>query len=728
MPREDISIRRFGGMITNPQQEDVPDFASAWNQNVDPTFQGQLRGIKDNGAAYQANGNVEIPDVYESDWLNYNRPDKILTVSTHGHPENPIEIVTAASHNLVTGDKVIITGGDPVAMNGTWRITVTEATKFTIPVTSTGNYVSGGSVAYTGGDKWDLIYADKEDNDVTAIEDFYNGAESYRTFNDIVTSVVGTANCIKTFNNQCLIGLGKAVGAYPYIVHRLINNKSFFNGAETALAGLYAHYGRCYNQSSTTGLVTVVSGTLSGAVAGYFQTGVLYSWKVSLTFDGLQESELSSAGVDTATSTDDSCAVLLRATDAANAGIFEAALWDKRITAVNVYRAESSDGNSENLGLHRLVKTIDIDDTGWSVNGNHYELTYTDTGGYPGGGQTYEEQTGLAETLEFTWVNYNINEVGGGYHWVTQGTLPDTALSTDTDWNRYIFRSQKFRPNMFNWAYDFVILPEIPVDFKYYNDTLYAFTKNKIYPINPELLIVGDPFEGVGVSARGGIKVTEYGMFFCNINGAYRLFNNQVTTISNPIKTTMNTTKTNESWEAFAKDALLSPGIIGRIIVGYLADKRCILFIGQAPSASTTLAFIYYLPTEEWYIWTLDAEPLDANSGLVTGKDGELYWSGTTTLNKLLGASATWLDHDWLSKEFTLGKPSQNKLWKKIIWDSTGTVVVKRGVNGTYPATSVTNNTYFNDYQKTQQILLDCTTNATTDSLDILVRELIGVR
>ena len=113
---------------------------------------------------------------------------------------------------------------------------------------------------------------------------------------------------------------------------------------------------------------------------------------------------------------------------------------------------------------------------------------------------------------------------------------------------------------------------------------------------------------------------------------------------------------------------------------------------------------------------------------MVTGKDGELYWSGTTTLNKLLGHASTYLDHDWLSKEFTLGKPSQNKLWGKIIWDSSGTVAVKRGVDGVSPAVSVTSGTYINVYNKTLQVLLDCTTSAKTDSLDILVRELIGER
>ena len=37
-----IPIRKFGGMITNPQGEDIPDFASEWNLNVDPETQSHF--------------------------------------------------------------------------------------------------------------------------------------------------------------------------------------------------------------------------------------------------------------------------------------------------------------------------------------------------------------------------------------------------------------------------------------------------------------------------------------------------------------------------------------------------------------------------------------------------------------------------------------------------------------------------------------------------------------
>ena len=68
---------------------------------------------------------------------------------------DPISIGLAQPHGMQTGDRVVITGvGGCTAANGTWPITVTDATHFTIPVpandawvTGTG-VVRGGSMAY----------------------------------------------------------------------------------------------------------------------------------------------------------------------------------------------------------------------------------------------------------------------------------------------------------------------------------------------------------------------------------------------------------------------------------------------------------------------------------------------------------------------------------------------------------------------------------------------------
>ena len=80
MEQEVISIRRFGGMFTNPTQEDIPLEASAYNLNCNPhadigfaspkAAYGRLTGIPANGDAYIANG-TQIPDVTEAAWIKY---------------------------------------------------------------------------------------------------------------------------------------------------------------------------------------------------------------------------------------------------------------------------------------------------------------------------------------------------------------------------------------------------------------------------------------------------------------------------------------------------------------------------------------------------------------------------------------------------------------------------------------------------------------------------------
>ena len=68
---------------------------------------------------------------------------------------DPVSIGVAQPHGMQTGDRVVITGvGGCTSANGTWTITVTDNTHFTIPVPANGDWeigtgqVRGGSMAY----------------------------------------------------------------------------------------------------------------------------------------------------------------------------------------------------------------------------------------------------------------------------------------------------------------------------------------------------------------------------------------------------------------------------------------------------------------------------------------------------------------------------------------------------------------------------------------------------
>src|SRR5207248_6308525 len=68
---------------------------------------------------------------------------------------DPVTIGVINPHGMTTGDRVVITGvGGCTSANGTWPISVIDATTFTIPVSPNGTWVPnsgqvrGGSMAY----------------------------------------------------------------------------------------------------------------------------------------------------------------------------------------------------------------------------------------------------------------------------------------------------------------------------------------------------------------------------------------------------------------------------------------------------------------------------------------------------------------------------------------------------------------------------------------------------
>jgi len=737
-----ISIQRFGGMITNPEGEDIPDNMAEWARDTDPNYKGKLKGIPINGDEYVVTRTITN--------INNASPMVATTSAAHGLSDNMTVTISDVTSTL---------DPDP---NGTHVVTVVDSTHFSFGMNwISGAYDSGGTVTMrinnafesdwikyevSGASKWDLVYFDKDDDDVQVVEDFY-AAEASRTLTNL-GEPDDPPQSMKAFNNAVQIGLGNGSSYEPLAVYRLLSAKRTFDDkhdlgvADVFDAGLKLENGYLINNASGVDSVTGETSSWTAA-AGYFQAGIMYGWGISLVYGGLQESGLQTFfDSDGAENSEFTMKII------AHEAYTTPEDYDSRITAIKIYRAESSDDTWQNLGLHRLVRTIDIDSdgtedysSGWVRDAatNHMTLNFTDTGGYPEGGATYEEETGIAETLENAYVHYGMNEVGGGYHWTANCYVPVPEASTaDTDWNRYIFRSKKFRPNMVDWSKDFCILPEIPTAIAWYNNKLYAFSENNTYRIHPELMAIEDTFEGVGCTNAGAVTVTEFGMFFCNRQGCYRLANNTMDVISDDIRIDGDVT-INVGWKSFAYDTLDDTTITNRLtrfITLYDANMRMVLFIGNSyvnPTATFT-AFAFHLPTQSWRELTCSALSLDANSGAFTGKDGEIYFSGDDALTPLM-TGATSAAFDWVSKIFHLNEPSQNKMWSKLKWDvgAGALTAVTYGVDGAKSingsgGVAVANDTYINIYNKTFQVHVDGAAASEVDSLDIIVRPLIGKR
>lgn len=115
---------------------------SAWNGTYTVTVINATQfsySLGSNPGAYVSGGQVSYP----LSWVN--------TASWSG---GVVTMTTAAAHNLVSNQYVTISGILPSGYNGTYRVTVTDATHFTYaltnPATNPGAYVSGGLAALAG--------------------------------------------------------------------------------------------------------------------------------------------------------------------------------------------------------------------------------------------------------------------------------------------------------------------------------------------------------------------------------------------------------------------------------------------------------------------------------------------------------------------------------------------------------------------------------------------------
>lgn len=111
---------------------------SGWNGTYVVTVTGATQftyALASNPGAHVSGGQVSHP----LSWVN--------SVSWSG---DIVTVTTAAAHKLRSDQYVTISGILPAGYNGTYRVTVIDATRFSFPRTNPGAYVSGGLVALAG--------------------------------------------------------------------------------------------------------------------------------------------------------------------------------------------------------------------------------------------------------------------------------------------------------------------------------------------------------------------------------------------------------------------------------------------------------------------------------------------------------------------------------------------------------------------------------------------------
>lgn len=167
---------------------------------------------------------------------------------------------------------------------------------------------------------------------------------------------------------------------------------------------------------------------------------------------------------------------------------------------------------------------------GWDTSlsaTNHYMIVFHDTGAQ---GATYTDNTGVADTLETTSVDYLIAAEYSNYLFVSGASKDDIDGS-----EKYVFRSQARTFSVIDWANDFVILPEQPVALAGYNGRLFAFSETNTYRINPLTMDLEDTYRGVGAFNENMVITTNYGMFHADKNNVYFNDGRTSTPIGTPI-------------------------------------------------------------------------------------------------------------------------------------------------------------------------------------------------
>lgn len=370
-----------------------------------------------------------------------------------------------------------------------------------------------------------------------------------------------------------------------------------------------------------------------------------FFYKVSFLYDGYQESPLSDDFTTLLPAGSNKVIVL-------TVSIKNLALINKRITHLNIYRASSAVTTDTNpTGFYRLVGSYELNQSWAEITdsgdnptwGNYRQKSITDNGD---SGTSYEALNGISETLGNTLPNYALSTQLNNIHFIAKCSHPDLD-----DANTFMFKSQPYNFDQFDWSLDLLRLPTIPTVIKAFQGRIYAFDENNTYKIEPNNFYIEDTFEGVGCHGADAIITTEYGMFFADKNNIYMHNGQTAVPIATPILRKVEGSSL--GWHANTY------GSSTKVI--YDSFRNSVLFSFKG-SGSTSYFWAYNISLGRWDLIKVNASY--SPDGYFTGRDGSIYLSINSRLYYFLGSTSkrTW---NWTSKQITAGQDTQIKKFKK---------------------------------------------------------------
>lgn len=727
MSRDTLTLKKFNsGVITQVHQEDSPLEAFVWAKDIDPeTTDGRVQGIEDLGSDITVGDKARISAFIENDGvydliLHNSGNDKITAVVDFYNGASLMKELDLLTSNIADNSTIITNNKEVHIGAGNGSANVPKW----IGYQESGQFSNGLSWTITGATNASPIV-------VTA------AGHSLKDGNLAKIASVGG----NTAANGIWIIASSDPAAGTFALTGSTGNGAYTAGG-TATQHLVIENDELANYTNIVSIVdgqfNIATAATAGSAPQFFTTGKTYYWAMSYVYDGYQESPLADTGtvvykhpftgISEVSDTPGAATEYYTLTITAYGADDNEDAFNKRITGINLYRAEAQ--TTADKGLYKLVAYIDINDTNWTAGAGDKVIDVVDRGNIANvsatedinyGSATYEENSGITESLSRTMVNHALSSKGNGYAFYGNCYHPSI-----TDAERYIFRSKYYRFSMVDWSQDFLIMPRPLTAMAFYEGRLYAFDLNNTYRINPETLSIEDVFEGIGASGQRSVTITPYGMFIANINGAYQFDGQNFSELSLPIKNT-NYTGTglfpaSMSWANFEYDTFTD------IIVVWSAEKECVIFANtdNLDSAEKIIIWAWNIPRKRWDFWDIGAATVSA--GFITGKDGEVYLSEASTTKRLFAGSRKLFS--FVTKEFDFDDPSQDKSINMLKWDGSN-LTIKYDYNGSDPAagTTATSGAYINQYKRTIQLYVLATNTASyLDSLDIVFRQKVGKR
>lgn len=368
---------------------------------------------------------------------------------------------------------------------------------------------------------------------------------------------------------------------------------------------------------------------------GYFRNGYKYFYRMSVTYDGYQEAPLIGAGAGWNTG---------KVSGGPYAAVdVELSIADgtlpKRVTHVNLYRAETPDGGSAKPSSDwTLVESVSVE-TGWTLTAGSWKKTVTDNGVV---GQTFERRTGFSSTLNEMKVNYGLSASTEGHHFVA---LCYSASVSGAE--NYIFKSKAYRFDTFDWSADFLHLPVPPKAMTSFMGRLFVFAEGKFFIVNPSTMGIEDEYEGIGCIGPDSLVVSDRGLFWADKHGLYL----------------HDGAKLHHVGRAILKNQYDSAA--GWLSVNHASGVSCLydatrdLFLA-IHAGTPNRAWAYHTESGRWMLVKLDLDG-QATSGAIGGRfmgvDGTPYISLGTNLYRIFKGTGTrpWL---WVSRRLTRDLPS----------------------------------------------------------------------